>query len=233
MKYAAFIPARSGSKRLPNKNIKLLGDKPLVLWTLESCIECPDIGKVIFSTDSEEYFKLISKYISSPKLVFHKRSSFEAGDNIKIFDYLKLNYDAIFQGDVENMILALPTMPFRNAGHVSEAIRIFESNSKPLFSAVEYDFHISFAFDCDDNNNWSPVFENSPMISGNTRSQDQLKYYHPNGAIYIRRIKDFKSVKLKSLYDNATAYLMNKYDSIDIDTDDDFAFAQRVIEKKV
>jgi CMP-N,N'-diacetyllegionaminic acid synthase len=48
----AIVPARSGSKRLPDKNIKKLAGKPLVVWTLEACIDCDFVDKVIFSTDS-------------------------------------------------------------------------------------------------------------------------------------------------------------------------------------
>ena len=48
MKYTAFVPARSGSKRLPGKNIKLLAGKPLVVWTLEAFVNSDKVDEVIF-----------------------------------------------------------------------------------------------------------------------------------------------------------------------------------------
>ena len=87
IKYTAFVPARSGSKRLPGKNIKLLAGKPLVVWTLEAFINSSKVGEVIFSTDSMEYWQIVKEYIKSDKLILDFRSSEEAGDSVKIFDY--------------------------------------------------------------------------------------------------------------------------------------------------
>ena len=65
MNYTAVVPARSGSKRLPHKNIKLLGDKPLIVWTLEACIQAQEVDEVILSTDSIEYWETAKKYLPS------------------------------------------------------------------------------------------------------------------------------------------------------------------------
>jgi N-acylneuraminate cytidylyltransferase/CMP-N,N'-diacetyllegionaminic acid synthase len=229
MSYVAFVPARSGSKRLPNKNIKLLGGKPLVVWTLEACINCSEIDKVIFSTDSDEYWDLVRRCLPSDKLCLHKRSAEEAGDKVKIFDYLKNNANEIFPEAAENFLLALPTMPFRSSKHISEAVRQYKTLNKPVFSAVEYDFSIAFAFSCEDNGSWTPLFDESPMVNGNTRSQDQIKAYHPNGALYIRPIRDLKNDSLKTLYAEAIPYLMDKVGSVDIDTEEDFIFAEAIV----
>ena len=47
MTYTAVVPARSGSKRLPHKNVKFLGDKPLLVWTLEACIQAERVDEVM------------------------------------------------------------------------------------------------------------------------------------------------------------------------------------------
>lgn len=229
MKYTAFVPARSGSKRLPNKNIKLLGGKPLVVWTLEACVNSPAVDEVIFSTDSTEYWNVVRKYIKSDKLVLDNRSSEEAGDQVKIFDYLKNNVDKIFQGKSGSFILALPTMPLRTTLHIEEAIGLSRELKKPVFSAVEYDFSVSFAFNLVEKS-WSPMFEGSPMITGNTRSQDQLPAFHPNGAIYIRDINDLRRKSLTSLYEEACPMIMSKLESVDIDTEYDFKLAELMLE---
>ena len=58
-KLICFIPARSGSNRLKNKNIKKIKDKPLIYWTFEKAIRSKIFDKIIFSSDSKLYFKKI------------------------------------------------------------------------------------------------------------------------------------------------------------------------------
>lgn len=228
MRYTAFVPARSGSKRLPGKNVKLLAGKPLVVWTLEAFVNSDKVDEVIFSTDSMEYWEIVKEYIESDKLALDFRSPEEAGDVVKIFDYLKNENKKIF-GNREGMfILALPTAPLRKTIHINEAIDLNEAQRKPVFSAVQYGFPISFAFTQRDDD-WKAVFKDSPMITGNTRSQDQTEVYHPNGAIYIRPISDLKVKELKTLYEGAVPYIMSDIDSADIDNEIDFMFAEAVI----
>ena len=228
--YTAIVPARSGSKRLPGKNVRLLAGKPLPLWTLEACVRSTRITKVILSTDSEGYWDLASREIGSDKLALDLRSSEEAGDSIKIFDYLKAGVDKIFDDCSGKFVLCLPTMPLRSARHIDEAIDQSEKAGRGVFSAVEYDFATSFAFSIDGEGDWMPCFESSPMITGNTRSQDQLKTYHPNGAIYIRDINDLKSPVLKTIYQDAQPYIMDRALSVDIDTIEDFRQAEMILE---
>jgi len=225
----AFVPARSGSKRLPNKNVKELAGKPLVLWTLEACMHSDLIDEVIFSTDSNKYWELANNYFNSPKLVLDDRSEEEAGDKVKIFDYLKSSADKIFGDRSGQFLMALPTMPLRTFEHVNEAIELSSSLGRGVFSAVEYDFAISFAFTAESGDEWKPVFEGSPMLTGNTRSQDQITAYHPNGAIYLREIADLRQSQLKTIYQGCAPYIMDKAKSVDIDTIEDFKLAEALL----
>ena len=190
MNYTAIVPARSGSKRLPHKNIKHLAGKPLLVWTLEACVEAKKIDAVILSTDSIEYWNIAKEYVCSDKLILDYRDPKEAGDTVKIFDYLKDKQDKIFRNRTGAFILALPTVPLRRSNHIDEAIARFEREGVPVFSATTYGFPISFAFHINSDGGWSPVFDNSAMVTGNTRSQNQKEAYHPNGAIYVRAIRE-------------------------------------------
>lgn len=229
MTYTAIVPARSGSKRLPHKNIKLLGDKPLLVWTLEACIQAERVDEVILSTDSMEYWEIARKYLSSDKLSLDFREPDEAGDTIKIFDYVKGKRSKIFGNRDGAFILALPTVPLRRAMHVDEAIALFEASGKPVFSATNYGFPISFAFRMPESGVWEPVFRDSPMVTGNTRSQNQQETYHPNGAIYVRSIDDLAQPDLIALYTDAVPYLMSRTDSVDIDGEVDFEIAAALL----
>ena len=150
MNYTAVVPARSGSKRLPHKNIKLLGDKPLIVWTLEACIQSQEVDEVILSTDSIEYWETAKKYLPSDKLHLDLRDPEDAGDMVKIFDYLKDKRTKLFGDRTGAFILALPTVPLRRSHHVDEALSLFESSGKPIFSATNYGFPISFSFSITD-----------------------------------------------------------------------------------
>jgi len=225
----AFVPARSGSKRLPNKNVRELAGKPLVLWTLEACMNSKLIDEVIFSTDSKEYWELAKNYFDSAKLVLDDRSEEEAGDKVKIFDYLKSSVDKIFGDRKGQFLMALPTMPLRTTDDVNKAIDLSKQQGKGVFSAVEYDFAISFAFTVDGETKWEPVFDKSPMITGNTRSQDQITAYHPNGAIYLRDIEDLRQSQLKTIYQDCAPFIMDKSQSVDIDTIEDFKLAEALL----
>ena len=74
----AVIPARSGSKAIVDKNIQLLGDKPLLAWTIELCLECPSIERVIVSTDSQTYADIGLQYGASalPSTFYYFRGWF-------------------------------------------------------------------------------------------------------------------------------------------------------------
>jgi CMP-N-acetylneuraminic acid synthetase len=229
MKYTAIVPARSGSKRLPNKNIKPLGGKPLVGWTLEACAQVAKIDSVILSTDSMEYWDIAKQHVGSGKLVLDYRDPEEAGDTVKIFDYLKEKRSKIFGDRDGAFILALPTVPLRRSHHIEQAITQFEQGGTPVFSATNYGFPITFAFNIKGDGGWSPIFDDSPMITGNTRSQNQQEAYHPNGAIYVRAINDLAQPQLMTLYQGATPYLMDRSASVDIDAITDFRIAEALI----
>lgn len=231
MSYVAFVPARSGSKRVPGKNIKLLAGKPLVVWTLEAFTRSEKVDAVVFSTDSMEYWDIAVKYLGSEKLRLDFRTPEEAGDKVKVFDYLNTSHKKIFQGPWENFVMGLPTVPFRNSQHVDEAIQLFENSRRAVFSATEYGFPISFAFYEDESQGWAPVFENCPMLTGNTRSQDQKTAYHPNGALYVRRIADLDQPETNTLYHSAIPYFMGRDASIDIDQEIDFVIASAMVGK--
>jgi CMP-N-acetylneuraminic acid synthetase len=232
MNFTAVVPARSGSKRVPGKNVRMLADKPLLAWTLEACAGADQIDTVILSTDSEDYWSLAKKHIASEKLELDFRTPDEAGDSIKIFDYLKGKKDKLFGTRNGAFVLALPTVPLRTSAHIEEALALFQSSGRPVFSATSYGFPISFAFHVAGEGEWATVFDDNPMLTGNTRSQDQKAAYHPNGAIYVRAIEDLANPKLASLYESAIPLLMDPNSSIDIDNEVDFVVASALLERR-
>lgn len=240
MKKVAFVPARSGSKRLIDKNIKPFCGLPLVCWTINAFLESNCFDSVIFSSDSAYYWNVVSDYIHDNRLSFHKRSPAEAGDAIKLFDYVRANYNT-WCDDNDLLGIGLPTAPLRSSLHIIEAVNMSLKGNTSIFSASEYEFPVSFAFSLSSSSDcvaspppltnlpgWKPLIDNSPMNTGNTRSQDQNKFFHPNGAIYIingpDRLKD-----VNSFYQISSPYIMPSKYSVDVDTEEDFLLAERML----
>ena len=226
MKNIALIPARSGSKRLKDKNIQKILDLELFLWTLRSVKSSKYIDRIIFSTDSDKYVDLCLKDAKKEnyQCEIDFRDEEGAGDNVKIYDYIKsqkfLQKNNISADD--RLILLLPTCPLRPEFLIDEVISYSDKKNKSVFSCCEYDFHVNFAFSIEDDNDscFTPLFgEKSPMISGNTRSQDQSNFFRPNGSIYSVFLRDILNSNAYSIYYNSLPYIMSKIYSCDIDNE--------------
>ena len=106
-KIIAFIPARSGSTRVKNKNIRLIKNRPLIYWTVSKALNSKQFDKIVFSSDSKKYYNILLKYLKKDKLnyknlLFDKREIKYSQKKSKIFDYLK--FDLIKKFDLKKMI---------------------------------------------------------------------------------------------------------------------------------
>lgn len=224
MKKIAIIPARSGSKGLPNKNILMLGNKPLIAYTIEAALKSKEFERVIVSTDSLEY-KCIAKkfgaevFIRSEELSNDKASSF-----VVIEDVLNK-----IETSVDYFVLLQVTSPFRNENHIKESIEIFENGIS------EYDFLVSMQKSDKSSSLIKPIYDSGTLeeynIDYSNYSRQKYDEYHPNGAIFIGKVKEYLEQK-HFFGKRAKAYFMNKEDSIDIDDSLDFEIAITILNKK-
>lgn len=221
-KVLAIIPARAGSKRVKNKNLKILGNIPLIGWTLKDLNCSKYIDRAFVSTDSIEIQKIASQYgvdcdpLRAPNLSSDTATSVDVV--LDIIDNVKPGYDII--------VLLQPTSPLRKLVDIDSAIELFiEKNASSVISVCPAETHPTWT---------SPLYEDISMKYFYERiqlkrSQDLELYYRLNGAIYII---DFNQVKMhKSFFtpENSYAYKMNKNESIDIDVEDDFFLAEALI----
>jgi len=230
-----IVPARGGSQRLPNKNIKLLNGKPLFFHTIDALIGHELIDRVVFTSDSKKYCELAEKRYAD-NITILNRPKETATNKTKVVEELKRIFDIhpeLFS--TEWFGLALPTAPLRSHDTVSNALTFFERTKYPLFSCNVYDFPTQFAFRLDNSKfleqNWRPVLEDSPMITGNTRSQDIEKLYRPNGAIYINKISNF--LQSKTLYNQANGFEISSIEAMDIDTELDFKIVESLMKESL
>ena len=232
MKKIAFIPARSGSTRIKNKNLKKINDKPLIYWSVYHAIKSSRFDEIIFSSDSENYYKVLIRYlkknnINSKNLIFDKRSTKHTKKKSKIFDYIKSDFIRKFNlKDEDLLVLLLPTCPLRSLKTLQKIIDYATLIKKNCFTANEYNFHLSFGFSLK-KKSWKPLFKYSPMLTGNTQSQNQKKFYYPNpfaNCMFVRNIKKSH----KSIYQGSLPFITSPIESIDIDTFEDLKIAQKL-----
>ena len=228
-----IVPARGGSQRLPNKNIKKLNGKPLIFYTIEALLNHVLISNIVFTSDSKEYCDLVQQEFGD-KVTIEVRPEETASNTTKVVDEIErlLRFKSeLFE--TEWFGLALPTSPLRNHETVSRVLKFFESTTYPLFSCNVYNFPVQFAFRVNDKDNkfknWTSIFKESPMITGNTRSQDIEKLLRPNGALYINNKSNFLESKI--LYQNANAFEISQIESMDIDTELDFKIVEKLIKE--
>ena len=234
MAVIAFIPARSGSTRIKNKNIKKLGKHPLFFLTILSAIKSNVFDKIIFSSDSLEYFKILKSELKKTNIkkkvniIFDKRKKKNASKKTKIFDYLKGDLLQNFKFKPNDIIvMMLPTCPLRKISTITECLRLSKKKKSNVFTVTSYDYHVSFALNVRKDLKWEALMKNSPMITGNTQSQSQKKFFYPTDSVDCIFVKNLK--KMKTVYDKGLCYMTEKKEAIDIDDKYDFELCKKLI----
>lgn len=225
MKTLVLIPARSGSKGIPGKNIKKLAGKPLIQYTIEAAKAVFPTEDILVSTDAKEISKVAENCgLSVPFLRPADLSTDHSSSHdviIHALEYMKN------QGrEYNTLVLLQPTSPFRNGAHIQEALKEFKSEIDMVVSVKE-----------SEENPYYTLFEESEngflkhSKEGNfTRRQDCPSVYTYNGAIYIVNIKSLLE-KPMSKFTKVKKYVMSELESIDLDTPLDWDLAELVLEK--
>ena len=223
----AIIPARAGSKGLPNKNIKLFNGKPLIKWTFEAAKQSKYLDRIILTTDCVEIAKIAyDNKIEVPEM----RPSHLAQDTSLVndtFKYLICKLEKECGKKIEEVVILQPTSPLRLSNDIDEAIELYRS--KKADSVISYtvsnrpiEWYRYLQAD-----NLIPLRVNESL--GN-RQINKVAYY-PNGAIYI--IKSDLILADKWYGDNSYAYIMPRSRSVDIDTQEDFDYAEYLYNKNL
>lgn len=226
----AFIPARAGSTRLKDKNFLMLKDKRLFEWSIDTANSTKNIDKIIFSSDSKKYIDYASSLRLKKELIIDYRSDKNSSDSTKIYDYLKGDFlkNNRYLNQNDSLVMLLPTQPFREVKDVQNIIKLGVEDNCNYFSSRQYNFHVSFAFEILSNGDFKELFDNSPLKTGNTRSQDQISYYHPDGSVYFITVQNLMNDSSKSVYFNSRPYKSNSKYFVDIDDISDFEYAEKL-----
>ena len=227
MKILAIIPARGGSKGVPRKNVRLLGNKPLIEYSIDAAIESNVFEKIVVSTDDEEI--AIAAEIAGCKPPFIRPTELAQDDStsisvvlhaINFFEQQNIFFDAV--------CLLQPTSPFREKGFINKAINVFkETNSDSLISVLpvphEYNPHWVF----EELNGTLKISTGDETII--PRRQELPKAYHRDGSLYITKTE---TLKKESFFGKKLSYIeSNKEFYVNIDTFKDWEMAEKLLEK--
>lgn len=216
----ALIPARCGSKELPGKNIKNLCGKPIIAYTIEEAKKSRYVTEVHVSTDCNEIKEIALQYGA---ICHFLRPDFLATDNAKAIDTYIYTIDRLnkeYGYSINEIIILQPTSPLRLAHDIDKSVELFRN--KQADSVVSYtkeDHPIQWHKYITEENKFENIFEDKLL-----NRQEFKPSYYPNGAIYIFKYDLLKSGKYYG--DNTFAYIMPKIRSVDIDTIDDFKYAE-------
>jgi CMP-N-acetylneuraminic acid synthetase len=227
MKILALIPARAGSKRLPGKNIRVLGAKPLINWSIDIAKEIPEICDTLVSTDDLEIASICRK---AGALVPWLRPSELATDTASSVDVAihALNWYEAEKGKIDGLLLLQPTSPFRSISSINKGIELFSSDpQKPVLGVTHAKAHPMWTF---------KIVCGSlvPFLNDNgfeKRSQDLQETYVISGSFYLLSPLALRVQRSFIGVANTPLLIESPYESLDIDSEWDWSIAEYIMKE--
>ena len=221
------IPARSGSKGIPDKNIKLLAGRPLIHHTIDVARQLTDDEHIIFSTDSEKYAMIASesglpvKYMRPAEL-----ATDTAGSREVILDAMRFADSAVIKYDC--IILLQPTSPLRTVDDVTNALRLYSGEIDMVVSVTEAASNPYYnCFELDSSTGALKISKGDGLY---TRRQDAPAAFEFNGAVYVINPESIKKMPLGK-FPLRIPSVMPKERSIDLDSQLDWDIAELILSR--
>jgi len=223
MKDLFLIPARGGSKGIPGKNIKLLGGRPLIYYTLDAAIDIASPQAICVSTDDDAIAAKVREYgLDIP----FKRPSHLATDTAGSDEMILHAVDFYEKAGIklDRIFLLQPTSPFRTSRHITEALELYHQGLDMVVSVKKTKANPYFNLFEEDNSGYLRLSK-----PGNfRRRQDCPAVYEYNGAVYVINVDSLKK-KSATPFSRVVKYEMDEQDSIDLDTEIDWLLAEAVM----
>lgn len=227
MQPLVIIPARGGSKGIPHKNIKLLGGKPLICYTIDVARKFTSDENICVSTDDDAIIKVVEDY--GLKVLF-KRPDYLATDNagtngvllhaLNFYDQLGKHYDIV--------VLLQTTSPFRRAEDIIEAVKLYDDSIDMVTSVMPAKCNPYYDGYEDNADGLLSISKGDGIIE---RRQDAPCVWQQNGALYIINPIQLKAKGLAGMR-KIRKYVMDELHSVDLDNMLDWKIAEIILEEK-
>jgi CMP-N,N'-diacetyllegionaminic acid synthase len=225
MRILALVPARGGSQRVPGKNLRVLGGRSLLAWSIEAARGITEICDILVSTDDEA---IAAAARQAGALVPWLRPAELASDTATAVEVClhALDWYQSHRGAPDGLLLLQPTSPLRRRATVERGIRLFDERSRrPVVSFSPAASHPLWCFRIEDGTA-------RPFIAGQwltTRSQDLPPAYVVNGALYLISPQHLRGRASFYSDDMVPLVIEDAAEAIDIDTEWDWMVAQAAV----
>ena len=229
MTFLGLIPARGGSKGIPDKNIASCADRPLIAWTCEAAASSAKLTRTIVSTDSEDIARIAVQWgVPAPFL----RPPELALDTTPSIDVMRhaLSWVETMQEEVEALVLLQPTSPLRTSAHIDAAVQLFiDSGAESVVSVMHAPHRFHPASVLRDVDGWLIPYEGQTHTV--RRRQDVAPVFARNGpAILIVSPAVLRSGRLYG--DRTRGFVMSAEESVDIDDLADLRYAEFLLRSR-
>ena len=231
IKRLAIVPARGGSKRIQDKNIKLFSGHPIIKYILDSALNSKLFTKIHVSTDSKRIKEEVQNIGYEIDFMRPQELSDDFAPLIPVLQYVVEKYEELAMS-FDEIWLLMACNPLITSSTLIRAAELYSSvypASKPLIAIKEYPVPIEWAYKKEDQSNYiKPLYPNDLS----KRSQDLTPYYHDAGAFEIYSPNLLKQPSYKLIKSNYLGFLLGKNESIDIDTLEDWELAESIYKYK-
>lgn len=222
----AIVPARGGSKGLPRKNIKILCGKPMIAYVIEEGRKSQYLDEIIVSTDDREIANVAIQYGAKCPFLRPAELATDHSHPIDAFIYTIEKLKREFDYHIESFVVLQPTSPMLLADDIDGAITLFiEKNADSVISYTK-EWHRQHKYVTSDYRFESLVDDNIFLDRHSVRET-----YFCNGAVMVVQ---YNVIQARKYYTGKSfAYIMPRSRSVDIDTIEDFEYAEALLKKRL
>lgn len=225
----AIIPARGGSKGLPDKNIKLLCGKPLIGWTISQAKASKYIDEIFVTTDCLKIANVAEQFGIKVPFLRPKELATDSASSMDVVDHV-LSYFKEEGKHFDYIILLEPTSPLRKKEDLDAAIKLAVDNETSDGVVSLGEVHMEHPMIVKKINEKGKITSYIDEVKKITQRQQADKAYFPYGVIYMIKSEVFK--REKAFYtNNITPYFIERWQNYEVDDIYDFIAIESILNK--
>ena len=219
-----LIMARGGSKGLPRKNLRQIGGKPMIAWTVEAGKQSQSIDRLILSSEDDEIMDTARQFECEIPFVRPKNLATDESSPLEVIRYtiesLPEKYDYL--------VLLQPTSPLRIANDIDRCVELcYQKKAPACVTITESEKTPYWMYELQEDHRMRPVMPGTERV---VRRQDLPKTYALNGAVFVAR-SDWIIYQNDFLGPDTIGCEMPRVRSIDIDSETDLILANAILKE--